>query len=154
MATRLYIFDADGTLRITTTPGRPCPRHAGEWRLLPDVRPRLARLPVDVLLAVASNQDQIGYGLVDEATARELLRAMMLAATGRRLPDAALLLCPHTPEARCRCRKPGCAMLERALAYYGVPAADALFVGDAEADREAAAAAGIPFAWRDEFFAR
>lgn len=150
----LYIFDADGTLRATTVPGQPCPHAAGQWRLLPDVRARLAGLPPDALLAVASNQDHVGYGHLDEATARELLRAMMLAASGRRLPDGALALCPHRLDEPCRCRKPGPALLERLLAFYAVPPAAALFVGDAACDRDAAAAAGVPFAWARDFFHR
>ncbi|MDB4965167.1 MAG: hypothetical protein JWN44_856 [Myxococcales bacterium] len=154
MATRLYIFDADGTLRTTTVAGQPCPHAPEEWRLLPDVRARLAELPPDARLGVASNQDHVGYGHLDEHRARELLRAMVVAATGRRLPDGALELCPHVREVPCACRKPGAAMLERLLAFYDVPAAEALFVGDAECDRAAAARAGIPFAWAHAFFGR
>jgi D-glycero-D-manno-heptose 1,7-bisphosphate phosphatase len=154
MAPRLYIFDADGTLRTTTVRGQPCPHAAGEWHLLPDVRARLAQLPSDALLGVASNQDHVGYGHLDEPTARELLRAMIVAATGRRLPDAALELCPHVLELPCACRKPGAAMLERLLAFYDTPPADALFIGDAETDRAAAARAHIPFAWAHDFFRR
>jgi D-glycero-D-manno-heptose 1,7-bisphosphate phosphatase len=118
------------------------------------VRARLAQLPPDALLGVASNQDHIGYGHLDAPTARELLGAMILAATGRRLPDAALELCPHVLEEPCACRKPGAAMLERLLAFYAVAPAEALFIGDAETDRAAAARAQVPFALADAFFAR
>jgi histidinol phosphatase-like enzyme len=41
---RLYVFDADGTLRRTTVPGLPCPNRPGEWELIPGVRERLARI--------------------------------------------------------------------------------------------------------------
>jgi D-glycero-D-manno-heptose 1,7-bisphosphate phosphatase len=154
MTTRLYIFDADGTLRTTTVPGQPCPRAGGEWRLLADVRDRIAALPADALFGAASNQDQVGYGHLDERTARALLRDLMREATGRVLGDAALQLCPHVLEVRCACRKPGIAMLERLLAFYRVAPEAALFVGDAECDRQAAARAGVPFQWAHVFFRR
>jgi phosphoglycolate phosphatase-like HAD superfamily hydrolase len=45
-------------------------------------------------------------------------------------------------------------MLERLLAFYDVAPAEALFIGDAETDRAAAARARVPFAWAPAFFAR
>src|SRR5205085_2553999 len=59
---RLVIFDADDTLRRTIVPGQPCPHAEGEWELLPGVRARLHRIPPDVYIGVASNQDHVGYG--------------------------------------------------------------------------------------------
>lgn len=151
MTTRLYIFDADGTLRMTTVRGQPCPHAEDEWRLLDGVRERLHSL--DAPLAVASNQDHIGYGLLAESIARQLLRSMMLAASGRVLPDEALELCPHRPDQRCRCRKPAPLMIERLLARFAIPPARALFIGDNQCDRAAAEAAGVRFQWAREFFA-
>src|SRR5689334_11626787 len=37
---RLFIFDADDTLRHTLVPGQPSPRAADEWELLPGVAER------------------------------------------------------------------------------------------------------------------
>ena len=151
---RLYIFDADGTLRRTLVEGQPCPHRPGEWQLLDDVRPVLAGLPAQALLGVASNQDHVGYGHLTLDEARALLGAMMREATGRQLPDGALELCPHRLEVSCRCRKPGPELLERLLAFHRVGRSEALFVGDAECDREAARAAGVRFAWAHQFFNR
>jgi D-glycero-D-manno-heptose 1,7-bisphosphate phosphatase len=151
---RLYLFDADGTLRRTTVEGQPCPHREDEWALMDGVRARLRALPPETRFGVASNQDHVGYGLVSEGEARALLRSMMLAATGRELPDEALQLCPHRLEEPCRCRKPGTAMIERVLAFWGMRASEALFVGDEESDREAAEAAGVRFEWADAFFRR
>ena len=45
-------------------------------------------------------------------------------------------------------------MLLRILQRFGLPAAEALFVGDLEIDREAARRAGVAFAWAHDFFGR
>lgn len=154
VAARLYIFDADDTLRRTRVRGQPCPRAPGEWELLPGVAERLHALPWGrgALLGIASNQDQVGYGLLTEAMAHRLLVEMAEAAAGHRPPAEAVQLCPHRREVACACRKPGSAMLERILLHYRVPAARALFVGDAPSDREAARRAGVRFRWARDFF--
>ncbi len=149
---RLVIFDADGTLRRTTVKGQPCPHTDGEWELLEGVRERLAELPDDVLLGVASNQDHVGYGLVDDETAHRLLRRMLELASGRTVEARAIRYCPHRPEIACSCRKPEAGMLRAILEHYRVAPEETLFVGDAEVDREAAAKAGVDFAWAHEFF--
>ena len=153
---RLWIFDADGTLRRTTVPGQPCPRGPGEWELLPGVRGRLAALPWQraggPYFGLASNQDQIGAGLFSCRMARDLLRDLASAAIGQAPPDPALQLCPHALGIACDCRKPGPGMLERIMAFYGVRRRETVFVGDSETDRLAAVAAGVDFLAARELF--
>ncbi|HET7599155.1 MAG TPA: HAD-IIIA family hydrolase [Gemmatimonadales bacterium] len=151
----LVIFDADGTLRRTTVPGRPCPYGPGEWELRPGARSVLRRLlrgPSAPRVGLASNQDRVGYGELRLEDARALLHDLARAALDRGLPDEAVQLCPHTAEAGCRCRKPEPQMLERIMRFYGVAPERTLFVGDAASDREAARRAGVAFRWAAEFF--
>jgi D-glycero-D-manno-heptose 1,7-bisphosphate phosphatase len=96
-------------------------------------------------LGLASNQDQVGAGLIPLGVARGLLRALALEVAGVRLPDAALQLCPHALGVPCDCRKPRPGMLRRLMAYYDARPDDTVFVGDSAADRGAAAAAGVAF---------
>ena len=150
---RLYIFDADNTLRRTTVPGKVCPHGPGEWALLPGVRERLARIDwAQVALGVASNQDQVGYGLFTETRCRALLEELVHQATGGRARNARVLFCPHVLEVPCACRKPAPGMLLELLAWSGVLPGEALFVGDAPTDEAAARAAGIPFQHATAFF--
>jgi D-glycero-D-manno-heptose 1,7-bisphosphate phosphatase len=151
--TRLYIFDADGTLRRTTVPDRVCPYGPDQWELLPGVRERLTTIDwTRAALGVASNQDHVGYGHLSEDTARSLLVAMVERATdGRATPFVEL--CPHVLEVPCDCRKPAPGMLLRLLEKAMTAPADTLFVGNAPCDEEAARRAGIPFAWAWDFFA-
>ena len=154
---RLFIFDADDTLRTTIVPGQPCPRASDEWVLLPGVRDRLSPVPWNrqggPLLGIASNQDQVGYGHLTLDTARALLRDLARAAAGIELPDLALQLCPHRWEVNCTCRKPRPGMLKAIMEYYRVGPVDTLFVGNHEADRRAAAEATTAFVWAEDFFA-
>jgi D-glycero-D-manno-heptose 1,7-bisphosphate phosphatase len=153
---RLCIFDADDTLRRTTVPGWPCPRKAGEWELLPGVREVLAGVPWNrpggPRFGVASNQDQVGAGLFTVEVARGLLRDLACAATGTAPPDAALQLCPHARGVVCDCRKPAPHMLWRIMEFYGIGARETVFVGDSDADRGAAVAAGVDFLPASELF--
>jgi D-glycero-D-manno-heptose 1,7-bisphosphate phosphatase len=154
---RLVIFDADGTLRRTVIPGAVCPHAPGEWELIPDVREIVSAIDWcrnGPLVAVASNQDHVGYGLVDERMAARLLRDMLDAAAGRALPDALIRFCPHVIEAQCGCRKPAPGLLVEIARDARVEPREALFVGDAECDHEAAKRAGVRFAWAHEFFER
>jgi histidinol-phosphate phosphatase family protein len=152
---RVLILDADGTLRRTTVDGQPCPHAPDEWELLPGVRARLDAMPLErgeLRLAVASNQDHVGYGLVSEAMARRLLADAVREATRGRVASPVIRLCPHVLEVACECRKPAPGMLLEILAECDVPATQALFVGDTEGDREAAARAGVRFMWAKDFF--
>ena len=153
---RLYIFDADDTLRRTTVDGKPCPHAPGEWELLPNVRETLGAIrwggEDGALLGVASNQDQVAYGHLTAEMAHRLLLDAVRAAVGDIHPPPCIRFCPHALEAPCACRKPGTAMLLDIMRHFAVSPDRTLFVGDAPTDREAALAAGVRFAWAREFF--
>ena len=152
---RLYIFDADGTLRWTTVPGQKYPLHPDEWRLMPNVPERLGAIAWSAggpWLAIASNQNGIAEGLLTETAARGMIEAMLAAALGR-IPDGTRIeMCVCSETAGCDCRKPAPGLLLRLLASYGVAPHEALFVGDLPIDAEAARRAGIGFMWACEFF--
>lgn len=154
-ATRLYIFDADGTLRRTTVPGLPCPNQGGDWELIPGVRERLAQIdwgPRGARFAIASNQGGVGLGYLSFATARQLIVDMVVAAFGIEPPPGSIEICPHAPYLNCPCRKPRPEMLLRLVRRFRVAKAQALFVGDMPTDEEAARHAEIPFMWAHRFF--
>jgi D-glycero-D-manno-heptose 1,7-bisphosphate phosphatase len=153
---RLFIFDADDTLRRTTVAGKPCPHGPDEWELMPGVQETLSRIPwgqpEGPRMGVASNQDQIAYGHLSIDMARRLLRDVAMAAAGTSLPDAALQLCPHALDVVCDCRKPQPGMLLRIMGHYGLSPDLTVFVGNDEVDREAAQRAGVAFVWSERLF--
>lgn len=153
---RLYIFDADGTLRRTTVEGLSCPNRPGEWELIPGVRERLAEIDwSQARFGVASNQGGVGLGYLSLAAARSLLEEMVLEAFGvRAAPPGSIELCPHAPHMGCPCRKPKPEMLVRLMRRFDVRPEETLFVGDMDKDEGAARAAGTRFKWAYEFFDR
>jgi D-glycero-D-manno-heptose 1,7-bisphosphate phosphatase len=155
---RLYIFDADGTLRRSTVAGQPCPNQPGDWELMPGVRERLAEIEWGAggaHFAVASNQGGVGMGYMAYEMAERLLADMVVAAFGVETPPAGSIeLCPHAPYANCPCRKPKPLMLVRLVHRFKVRRSETLFVGDMERDEEAARRAGVKFRWAREFFGR
>ena len=153
---RLFIFDADDTLRRTTVPGKPCPHAPGEWVLMPGVRAVLGGIrwgsAGGPYLGIASNQDQVAYGHLTQSMARSLLRDLACSAADFQPPDDALQLCPHPLEQDCDCRKPNPGMLRAIMEYYRVAPHDTLFVGNHEVDRMAASRAATHFSWAANFF--
>ena len=154
MTPRLVIFDADGTLRRTLVAGQPCPHADGEWALIDGVRARVAALPREVRLGVASNQDHVGYGLLGARDAHRLLLAAIESASGRSVNPDAVRYCPHRLDVDCTCRKPAPGMLLDILALYAVSPSEACFVGNEDVDAEAAKRASVRFVWAHDFVRR
>lgn len=153
---KLIVFDMDGTLRRTTVAGKPCPHAPGEWKLLPGVSEKLARLIRErrnIRFCVASNQDQVAYGLLTEQMALRLIEDLWDEAVGNLIAPI-IRICPHAMDAGCGCRKPEPGMLLSLMRTCDVTPGETLFVGDAEVDREAARRAGVSFAWAWDFFGR
>ena len=150
---KLYIFDADGTLRRTTVEGQPCPNKPGEWELIPGVRERLSQIDwTRAGFGVASNQGGVGTGYMSHEAAYHLLFDMAAAALGSAPPAGSIQMCPHAPHTNCPCRKPKPLMLRRLMHRFRATKGETLFVGDMERDEEAARGAGVRFLWAHEFF--
>lgn len=99
---------------------------------------------------VITNQSGVARGYYDEAAVRKFHAHMQreLAAYGARID--AFYYCPHLPDGtvkefavHCLCRKPGTGMLEQAAREWPIDLGGSFFVGDKDADMEAAAAFNI-----------
>jgi histidinol-phosphate phosphatase family protein len=129
------LLDRDGTL-VEDVPYNGDPERV---TVMPGARLALARLrAAGVPTAVVSNQSGMGRGLVT----REQVEAVNRRVEELLGPLGPWLLCPHRPDDRCRCRKPGPGLVEQAAAALGVDPRDCVVVGDVGADVEAARAAG------------
>jgi len=159
MRKRLIIFDADGTLRRCTVAGQPCPNKPGEWGLIPGVKEVLDAVywgdrasGCYSVAAIASNQAGVALGYMSEHVASEMLSQLYLQAFGRWHPFGTIKMCPHSPEWRCRCRKPNPWMIYSLMANCSVNRDEVLYVGDMDSDRECAENAGVDFMWAKDFF--
>ena len=91
---------------------------------------------------VVTNQSAIGRGFTTMAEVDSMHRqlAFEVSCVGGKIE--AFLVCPHTPDDGCDCRKPAPGLLFQARDRYGVDLDSAVMIGDWETDAQAARAAG------------
>lgn len=143
MRFRHLILDRDGVLnREADDCGYITRPEQFEW--LPDALAGLRALHrAGVRITVATNQSAVGRGLVTLEQLADIHQRMQEDAAAHGAPLAAVLFCPHAPEARCDCRKPAPGLIRAAIAGSEVPAEHSLVVGDDLRDLEAATRAGV-----------
>jgi D-glycero-D-manno-heptose 1,7-bisphosphate phosphatase len=136
---RVVVLDRDGVINVDV-PGRyVC--SAEEWVPIAGSLDAMARLTqAGFGIFVVSNQSGIGRGLFSEADLA-VMHAKLLRELGRVGGElAGWFYCPHTPEARCRCRKPATGLLEDVSRAFGRSIAGVPFIGDKWSDMAAARA--------------
>jgi histidinol-phosphate phosphatase family protein len=132
---RAVLLDRDGTLCIDV------PYNGDPERVVPvpGAAAALQRLrDAGLRTAVISNQSGIGRGL-HTRTQVDAVNARLDELIG---PLGPVLICPHAPDAACRCRKPAPGLVLDAADALGVATADCVLIGDIAADLGAANAAG------------
>jgi D-glycero-D-manno-heptose 1,7-bisphosphate phosphatase len=132
-------LDRDGTLVVE----RGYLTDAGDIELLPGVAHALRRLrSAGFALVVISNQSGVGRGLFPAAQVHEAMARLraILRASGVELD--AIYFCPHRPEAGCACRKPGIALIDRAIEDLLLTRRGSAMVGDKLLDVETGRRAG------------
>ncbi len=132
-------LDRDGTLNYD--PGYL--KSAAELDLLPGVAKALAQLKAaGAKLVVVTNQSGIGRGLL---TLKDL-EAVHARLEGLLEQEGAVLdaiyFCPHHPDDGCLCRKPGRAMVDRAVSELQLDLRRSYLVGDHLRDMQLARAVG------------
>lgn len=140
-AGRLTVFlDRDGVIN------RRRPDHVKSWNefeFLPGSLEALAQLrEIGARVIVITNQAAVGRGLIgQEDLARLHGRLTQIVRESGGLIEA-IYACPHLPEARCACRKPGTELFMRASSELGVELNDSFMIGDSPTDVMAANAVG------------
>lgn len=137
----LILLDRDGVLNEDRADFVKTP---AELAMLPGAADAVARFNrAGHKVAVVSNQSGVGRGLMTMADLGAVHAALAahLEKAGAFLD--ALIVCTDPPWAATPRRKPGPGMLEEALAQFDAAADDAVMIGDALRDLEAAAALGV-----------
>lgn len=137
---KLIILDRDGVINQDSDEYIKSP---DEWVPIPGSLEAIARLnEAGYRVVVATNQSGIGRGLFDVETLAAMHEKMhkLLATHGGRIE--AVFFCPHAPEHRCQCRKPGPGLFEDIAQRYGMDLGGVPAVGDSLRDIEAAQAVG------------
>lgn len=118
-------------------------RSLSMWKPIPGSLEAAARLAsAGHPVVVVTNQSAIGRGLVDPSVVEEINSFMSdrIEELGGTL--AGIYYCPHRPDERCTCRKPGTGMIDAAKRELSLPDGGWL-VGDAESDMELGRRAGL-----------
>jgi D-glycero-D-manno-heptose 1,7-bisphosphate phosphatase len=137
---RAVFLDRDGVLNeAVVRDGKPYPpANAAEMRLVPGVEVALKRLKsLGFLLIVVTNQPDVAKGLQDRGVVEEI--HARLAAV---LPLDDILVCYHSGEDGCECRKPAPGMLRQAAERHGIDLPRSFLIGDRWRDVEAGQAVG------------
>ena len=90
-----------------------------------------------------TNQSGVARGYFDEETITRIHRRLREMLTEEGIDLEAIYYCPHGPSDGCRCRKPEPGLVQDAMAHFGFSPAEAVLIGDSEADMGAAAATGV-----------
>jgi D-glycero-D-manno-heptose 1,7-bisphosphate phosphatase len=140
--------DRDGTLNREVD----YLRRVADLRLVPGTAAAIRRLTAaGFAVVVVSNQSGVARGLIAPAILTEIHAALehRLARAGATLTG--IYVCPHHPTVgtpplrrRCRCRKPGPALVQRAVRDHALDLARSYCVGDSAVDLGLAAAVGTP----------
>jgi D-glycero-D-manno-heptose 1,7-bisphosphate phosphatase len=133
-------LDRDGTINWNEVRGgRPyAPTRLEDFRYLPGVPEAIARFKADgYLVIVITNQP-------DLTTGKNLPK--VIDAMHARLRDELavddVMVCPHTDDAGCACRKPKPGMLFAAAETWNIDLSRSIMVGDRWRDVDAGRAAG------------
>ena len=136
-------LDRDGTL-IHDRPGFYL-RKLEQLRIYPFAFEALRRLKrAGYRLVVISNQSGVGRGYLSAATLEKIHRRLRSQLRLRGAALDGIYVCPHAPNALCRCRKPSPLLARRAARELGLRWGRSCVIGDKKADVDLARALGLP----------
>ena len=128
---KAIFFDRDGTL-IHERPGTYLSDPAAV-KLYAPVQPALQKLArAGFEFFIVSNQSGIGRGYFTEKEVNKVHACLRTLLKPIRVRD--IVFCPHAPEEKCRCRKPGTLLGEQLIKKYHIDPARSFMVGDKKAD--------------------
>jgi len=129
------LFDRDGTLLVDAAPSDD----ASRVTLMPYAAEAIAfARERGCAVGVVTNQPALADKTLTQRAFRDVNRALERRAGA----IDRWFVCPHSPAAKCGCRKPAPGLIAQAVAAFGVDACDAAVIGDIGSDVEAARNAG------------
>ena len=128
---KAVFFDRDGTL-IHERPGTYLSDPAAV-RLYAPVKPALQKLArAGFQFFIVSNQSGIGRGYFTEKEVNKVHARLCQLLKPIAVRD--IVFCPHAPEEKCACRKPGTLLGEQLIKKYNIDRKNSFMLGDKKAD--------------------
>ena len=95
------------------------------------------------LIFIVTNQSGIGRGYYSEEDFQTLTLWMLESFKTHGITVTEIYHCPHTPEAKCQCRKPATGMIKNTIKQYNIDLTTSWMIGDKQSDIDFAKCAGI-----------
>ncbi len=128
---KAVFFDRDGTL-IHEKPGTYLSAPA-KVRLYAPVPAALKRLSkAGFTFFIVSNQSGIGRGYFTAKEVNQVHEHLQHLLKPAQIKE--IVFCPHAPEEKCTCRKPGTFLGEQLIKKYNIDPTRSFMVGDKKAD--------------------
>lgn len=130
---RVVFLDRDGTINEDFG----YVHQIANWKFNPLAVDALVKLhAAGFVLAIVSNQSGVGTGKYSEADVEALHAWVAVQLMNAGAPISAIAYCPHSPEARCTCRKPSIGLAAQIEQKLGRPIdyAGSWTIGDKPSD--------------------
>jgi D-glycero-D-manno-heptose 1,7-bisphosphate phosphatase len=94
-------------------------------------------------IVLVTNQSAVGRGIISAELAIQINFRLVdeIQRAGGRIDG--IYMCPHSPDDKCRCRKPEPGLLLRAAGELAIDLEQSIMIGDALSDLQAGQAAGL-----------
>ena len=140
MGNKAVFIDRDGTINVNVeyldTPD--------EFKMYPTVAEGIKLLKEKgYKIIVITNQSGIARGFFSEETLEKIHQRMKNELNEKGATIDAIYHCPHHPDAKCDCRKPNTALIERAIRDFDIDTENSFFIGDRMLDVEAGHKIGV-----------
>jgi D-glycero-D-manno-heptose 1,7-bisphosphate phosphatase len=141
---KILILDRDGVINYDSD---DFIKNPDEWEPLPGSIEAIASLTkANYKIVICTNQSGIGRKLFTMETLNDIHHKMQKLIEQQGGKIAAIFICPHTPEAKCLCRKPKSQMVLDICDRFNIEdISKVMMVGDSLRDLQAIAnVGGIP----------
>ena len=132
---KIVILDRDGVINVDLM---TYVTHPEEFEVIEGSLEAMAKLTAnDYKIAIATNQACIEKGIVSEEGLKNIHDHMtnLLSNVGGLINYIAY--CPHTPESKCKCRKPEVGLLKEIEEELNISLKGKYFIGDKDSDIKA-----------------
>jgi histidinol-phosphate phosphatase family protein len=137
---KCIFLDRDGVINNNS---KEYVKHPDEFILYPGAIKALKRLSMlGYELIVVTNQSGIARGYYTEEDLQNIHKKMIDLTVKEGVYFAGIYYCPHLPEKKCSCRKPGHGMLLAAIGKHKISPEHSFMVGDKTSDIMAGKSAG------------
>lgn len=127
---RAVFLDRDGVITVE----KDFVIDIDDLEFMPGAIDALTRIPADYLKIIVSNQSGIGRGYFTVDQVEDFNKVLLDELKKKSVLIDKIYYCPHSPEDKCDCRKPGIELFERAKRQFGIDFSKSWMVGDKSSD--------------------